>query len=122
MTKRKILLKVILLIAVACFVTLYWANNHKIVSGRYDKLTITTMAKPTVAIEDPSEIARIISEINESPRSFRLNDGFTYDYLPQGILTFENDTEKFQIGFIIKNGNTITKHWEIDTDFKFGNH
>ncbi len=121
MTKRKILLKVILLIAVACFVTLYWANNHKIVSGRYDKLTITTMAKTTVAIEDQSEIAKIISEINESPRSFRFRDGFTYDYLPQGILTFENDTEKFQIGFIIKNGNTITKYWEIDTDFKFGN-
>jgi hypothetical protein len=119
MIQRKILLKVILLIAVACFVTLYWANHHKIVSGRYDKLTITTMAKTTVTIEDESAIARIISEINDSPRSFRFNDEFTYDYLPQGILTFENGTEKFQIGFIIKNGNTITKYWEIDTDFKF---
>jgi hypothetical protein len=122
MTKRKILFKVILLIAVACFVTLYWAYNHKIVSGSYKKLTITTMGKATVTIENQSEITRTISEINESPRSFSFNNGFTYDYLPQGILTFENDTEKVQIGFLIKNGNTITKYWEIDTDFKFGNH
>jgi hypothetical protein len=122
MTKRKILIKVILLIAVACFVTLYWTNNHKIVSGSYKKLIITTMAKTTVTIEDQSEIARIISEINDSPRSFRFNDGFTYDYFPQGSLTFENDAEKVQIGFIIKNGNTITKYWEIDTDLKFGDH
>jgi hypothetical protein len=122
MTKRKILFKVILLIAVACFVTLYWAYNHKIVSGSYNKLTISSKENNTVTIEDQKEIVRIISEINKSPRSFRFDNRFTYDYLPQGILTFENDTEKVQIGFLIKNGNTITKYWEIDTDFKFGNH
>jgi len=122
MIKRKILLKVILLIVVACFVTLYWAYNHKIVSGKYNKLIISNMEKNTVTIEDQKVIARIISEINESPRSFRFDNGFTYDYLPHGMLTFENDTEKVQIGFIIKNGNAITKYWEIDTDFKFGNH
>ncbi|MCM3664039.1 hypothetical protein M3204_06475 [Mesobacillus subterraneus] len=122
MIKRKILLKVVLFIAVACFVTLYWAYNYKIVSGMYEKLTITTMGKTTVTIENQSQITRIISEINESPRSFSFNNGFTYDYLPHGMLTFENDTEKVQIGFLIKNGNTITKYWEIDTDFKFGTH
>lgn len=119
MDKRKMLLALAFLLLTTGSLIVYWADQHKIVSEDFDKLTITSMDNKIEIIEDKAQIARIISKINESPRSFRINDEFTYDYLPHGVLTFENETEKVQIGLIIKNGKTITKYWEIDTDLFF---
>jgi hypothetical protein len=79
------------------------------------------MGKTTEVIENKDEIDKIISQINHSPRTFNPKiSGFRYDYMPYGILIFENDEEEVKIGFIIPNGNAITKHWEIETNFEFG--
>lgn len=119
MVKRKMFLTSVLLLVTMGLLTGYWAYQHQIVSGDFDKLTITSMDNEIEIIDDKAQIARVISEINDSPRSFRLHDGFTYDHLPHGVLTFENETEKVEIGFLIKNGKTLTKYWEIDTGFHF---
>lgn len=119
MGKREKLLSATLLITVFSLLILYWAFNHKIISGKYEKLTITSTEETDVTINDQTEIERVIAEINQSPRSLKIDNGFTYDYLHHGILSFENDTEKVEIGFIIKNGNTLTRYWEIDTDLNF---
>ncbi|MBT2659728.1 hypothetical protein [Bacillus sp. ISL-45] len=121
MAKRKTLVTVILVLVSVILLTGYWAYHHKILSGNYDKLAVSGMDGTTIqVIKDPDEIAKIIADINGSPRTFKYNDGLTYDYLPHGVLTFENETEKVQIGFILQTGNTITKYWEIHTEFSFG--
>jgi len=121
MAKRKKLITVIIVMVSVVLLTVYWAYHHEILSGNYDKLTVSGMDGTTIqVIKDPDEIAKVISDINESPRTLKYNDGLTYDYLPVGILTFENETEKMQIGFILQTGNTITKYWEIHTEFPFG--
>ncbi|MBT2694861.1 hypothetical protein [Bacillus sp. ISL-55] len=120
MAKRKKLINVFLILVSVVLLTAYWANQHKILSGDYDKLTVSGMEGTTIlVINDRDEIGKIISAINESPRTFKYDNGFTYDYLPQGILTFENEKEKVQIGFIFTTGNTVTKYWEIHTDFPY---
>lgn len=122
MAKRKMLVSLIIVLGAAVLLTSVWAYQHKILSGNFDKLTINGMDGTTIQIiEDTDEISKIVSKINESPRTFMYNDGFRYDHLPHGTLTFENKREKVQIGFILTNGNTVTKYWEIDTDFPFGN-
>jgi hypothetical protein len=122
MAKRKLLVSLIFVLVSAVLLTSYWAYHHKILSGNFDKLTISGMEGTTIqVIKDRDEIARIILDINESPRNFKYDSGLTYDYLPHGIMTFENSTEKVQIGLLKKNGKTITKYWEIDTEFPFGN-
>lgn len=79
------------------------------------------MGKTTEVIVNKEEIGKIISQINNSPRTFNPNiSGLRYDYLPYGILIFENDREEVKIGFIIPKGNAITEHWEIETNFEFG--
>jgi hypothetical protein len=79
------------------------------------------MGETTEVIVNKKEIHKIISQINNSPRKFNPNTtGFRYDYMPHGMLTFENNKEKIQIAFIIPKGNAITKHWEIETNFEFG--
>lgn len=121
MAKRKKLITVFLILLSVVLLTAYWAYQHNILSGKYDKLIISGMDGTTIQeINNRDEIARIISDINESQRTFKYDNGFTYDYLPQGILTFENETEKVQLGFILTTGNTITKHWEIHTEFPYG--
>ena len=117
--KKRFLIGVLLIFS-AGLLSLFWLYNYEIIGEHFDKLTVTSMGRNLVTIEDKTEIARIISEINQSPRSFQHDNGFTYDYLQMGILSFENDMEKLEIGFIIRNGNTVTKYWEIDTDFQFG--
>lgn len=122
MAKRKMHVAVIFILVSAALLTLVWAYQHKILSGNFDKLTISGMEGKTIqVIKDPAEIGKIISDINESPRNFKYDSGLTYDYLPLGIMTFENKIEKVQIGFILTNGKTVTKFWEIDTEFPFGN-
>ena len=122
MAKRKMLVTIIFVLVSIALLTSYWAYHHKIVYGNYDKLTISGMEGTTIqVIKDTDEIAKIVSKINESPRTLIYNNGFRYDHLPQGILTFENKTEKVKIGFILTNGNTVTRYWEIDTEFPFGN-
>ncbi|MBT2638197.1 hypothetical protein [Bacillus sp. ISL-39] len=121
MAERKTLVTVILVLVSVILLTGYWAYHHKILSGNYDKLAVSGMDGTTIqVIKDPDEIAKIIADINGSPRTFKYNDGLTYDYLPHGVLTFENETEKVQIGFMLQTGNTITKYWEIHTEFSFG--
>ena len=120
MAKRRKLITAFLILVTVVLLTAYWAYQHNILSGEYDKLTITGMEGKTIqVINDRDEIAKIISDINDSPRTFKYDNGFTYDYLPQGILTFENETEKVQIGFILTTGNTINKYWEIHTGFPY---
>jgi hypothetical protein len=122
MAKRKMLIVLIFILVSVVLLIGVWAYQHKILSGNFDKLTISGMEGEIIqVIKDTDEIAKIVSKINESPRTFMYNDGFRYDHLPHGILTFENKTEKVQIGFILTNGNTVTKYWEIDTEFPFGN-
>lgn len=122
MAKRKKLVSLIFVLVSAAILALYWAAHQKILSGNFDRLTVSGMDGTTIqVIKESAEIEKIISSINESPRNFIYNAGFTYDHLPHGILTFENNTEKVQIGFIITNGNTLTKHWEIETEFLFEN-
>ncbi|WLR55834.1 hypothetical protein LC048_02165 [Mesobacillus subterraneus] len=122
MARRKLLLSLIFILVSVVLFTLYWAYHHKILSGDFDKLTIHGMKGETIQVlKDRNEIAKIISDINESPRNFKFDNGLTYDYLPHGIMTFENKTKKVQIGVILTNGNTVTKYWEIDTEFPFGN-
>lgn len=122
MAKRKLLVALIFVLVSTALFTTYWTYHHKILSGDYEKLTISGMEGETIQIiKDPAEIAEIISDINDSPRNFKYDSGLTYDYLPHGIMTFENKTEKVQIGLLLKSGRTITKYWEIDTEFPFGN-
>jgi hypothetical protein len=122
MSKRKILVTIIFVLMCVVLLTSYWAYHHKILSGNFDILTISGMEGETIqVIKDPTEIEKIISDINDRPRNFKDDSGLRYDYLPHGIMTFENKTEKVQIGFILTNGNTVTKYWEIDTEFPFGN-
>ncbi|RSD24991.1 hypothetical protein [Mesobacillus subterraneus] len=121
MSRIKVILSIVLMLVVLCTLTIYWAYHHKIISGSYDTLTISAMTGEEMAIiEDENEITRIVMEINESPRTFKYNTGLTYDYLPHGILTFENENEKLQISILMNNGNTITKYLQIHTDFNFG--
>jgi hypothetical protein len=114
----------VLTTSIACLVgllTLIWIYNHKMIDGNYHKLTITKMGQTTEVIENKAVIDQIISQINNSPRTFNPNfSGLRYDYMPHGMLTFENETGEVKIGFIIPKGNVITKHWEIKTNFEFG--
>ncbi|MCM3125107.1 MULTISPECIES: hypothetical protein [unclassified Mesobacillus] len=119
MVKSGLLLKLGLLIVFMTALTVYGAYHCKIVDGPYDKLTISNIDGIIHVIEDKGEIEKILSKINEGKRSFNYNDGFTYDSLPHGILNFENEAEKVQIGYIVTTGNTVTKFWEIETDFLF---
>jgi hypothetical protein len=119
--KKKWYIRTTLLACLISLFTLIWFYNHKIIDGNYHKLTITKMGKTTKVIENKDKIDKIISKINHSPRTFNPNiSGFRYDYMPYGILIFENDEEEVKIGFIIPKGNAITKHWEIETNFEFG--
>jgi hypothetical protein len=122
MGKKKKLVTLISILVSAVLLTVYWSYHHKIVDGDFDKLTISGMEGETIqVIEDKDEIAKILRDINESPRTFKYDyNGSTYDYLQHGILTFENKTEKVQIGFLLNNGKSITKYWEIDTEYLFG--
>ena len=114
--KRWILLTSLILI----LSSVYGFYNYKIIKGEYDSLTITKMGKTTAIINDIDEINKIIELINKSPRKFNPNRGFRYDYLPHGLLIFESENERFEIGFVIPKGNTLTKYWEIETNFEFG--
>ncbi len=122
MGKSRVLVKRGLLLMFAAALTMFGAYHYKIMDGPYDKLTISNMDGIIHVIKDKGEIEMIVSKINEGKRSFSYNDGFTYDYLPHGILTFENKAEKVQIGYIETTGNTVTKFWEIETGFLFDNH
>jgi hypothetical protein len=120
-SKKKWFVRTTLLACLVSLFTLIWFYNHKIIDGDYHKLTITKMGKTTDVIVNKDEIDKIINQINTSPRTFNPNiSGFRYDYMPYGILIFENDKEKFKIGFIIPKGNVLTKHWEVETNFGFG--
>jgi hypothetical protein len=120
-SKGKWFVCITLLACIVSILTLIWFYNHKIIEGNYHKLTITKMGKTIDVIENKDEIDRLISQINNSPRTFNPNtSGFRYDYMPYGILIFENDKEEVKIGYIIPKGNALTKHWEIETNFEFG--
>jgi hypothetical protein len=119
--KKKWFVRTTLLAILVSLFTIAWFYHHKIIDGDYDKLTITKMGKTIAVIENKEEIDQIINKINHSPRTFNPNfSGFRYDYMPYGILIFENDREKLKVGFIIPKGNVLTKHWEIETHFQFG--
>jgi hypothetical protein len=119
-TNKKWFILAILLVFLIILFTMSWVYNYKIIDGNYDRLTITKMGETTHIITDKEEINKIINQINSSSRSFKLNSRFRYDYLPHGILIFENDKGTLEIGFVIPKGNILTKYWEIETEFEFG--
>lgn len=119
-TNKKWFILTTLLICLITLSTLIWVNNHKIIDGNYNKITITNMGRNTTdVIENKEEINKIINHINDSPRTFNPNRGFRYDNIPHAILIFESDKEKVSLGFVIPKGNALTKYWEIETNFEF---
>jgi hypothetical protein len=118
MSKRKWIYLTTIPICLVCL--LIWLYHFKIIDGNYDKLTITKMGETMAVIENKEEIDRIIDQINQSSRMFQPKfSGFRYDYMPYGILIFENDQEKVKIGFVLPKGNVLTQYWEIETNFDF---
>jgi hypothetical protein len=67
MAKNMSLVKLSLLVVVIASLTIYWAFHHKIVGGHFEKLTISSMDGIIHVIEDPTEIQKIVSDINNSP-------------------------------------------------------
>jgi hypothetical protein len=119
-SKKKWFVYITLLFSLIGLVTFIWICNYKIIDGDYSKLTITKMGTTTDVIKNKDEIQSIINKINISPRKFHPNTLFHYDYLPHGLLIFQNDKEKVEIAFVIPKGNILTKYWEIETSFEFG--
>lgn len=119
MAKKKLVLSILSILLLSILFTIIWAYHHIIIDGHYTRLTIKEMGGTTKNVTDIDEINKIMDEINNSPRSFNPNRGFRYDYLPHGVLIFENAEEKFELGFVISKGNVVTKYWEIETEFEF---
>lgn len=118
--KKKWFVYITLLFSLIGLVTFIWIKNYKIIDGNYNKLTISKMGTTTEVIINTVEIESIINKINNSPRKFHPNTLLHYDYVPHGLLIFQNEKEKVEIEFVIPKGNTLTKYWEIETDFEFG--
>ncbi|TFB23869.1 hypothetical protein E3U55_03375 [Filobacillus milosensis] len=123
MRKKKSLLFLISIGLVIILAVIY-SYNYKIIKGDYNQLTITKMNEQTHVIHDLNEIRNIINKINNSSREFQvpINKGFKYDYLPHGLLTFENETEKKVLGIVYLQKSQVsilTDYWEIKTDFSF---
>lgn len=119
MAKKKVVLSTLFTSLLIILFAIICAYNYKIIDGDFTSLTIKEMDGTTESITDIDEIHKIMHEINSSPRSFNPNSGFRYDYLPHGVLIFENAEEKFELGFVIPKGNVVTKYWEIETEFDF---
>lgn len=119
MAKKKVVLSALFISILIILFAIIWAYNYKIIDGDFTRLTIKEMGGTTETVTDINEIKKIMHDINNSPRSFNPNSGFRYDYLPHGMLIFENAEEKFELGFVIPKGNVVTKYWEIETEFDF---
>lgn len=121
MTKKtRSIFGIILLVILLMLVFLFWAFNHRIIEGSYDKVTITKMGETKSVITDKTEIENIMKTINDSTRTYNPQNGFRYDYVPHVFLLFESDNEEVIVEFIIPKGNVLTKYWEIKTEFEFG--
>ncbi|WP_456279083.1 hypothetical protein [Bacillus sp. AK128] len=92
-------------------------NNKIIEENKYDKVSITKSGEIIQVITNKDDIQRLISEINNSPRTLTLRKGFKYDYLPHGVVTFENQKEKIEVGIVYPIGNILTRYWDIKTEF-----
>lgn len=114
---------ILIVLFVFIIILIFWTANNKIIDSNYDKLTIRQPDETTMVITDKGEIEQFIEIINTSPRDFFLFDmGFKYDYLPHGMFIFENDEEKFELGFFLSEENSLivlTNHWEIKTEVPF---
>ncbi|WP_136829763.1 hypothetical protein [Robertmurraya kyonggiensis] len=70
-------------------------------------------------ITDKVEIEEFIKLINTSPRDFfLLTLGFKYDHSPHGMLIFENDEGKLEMGFVLDEDEkmiVIADHWDLFT-------
>ena len=119
MANKKPVLSTLFSLLLIILFAIIWAYHYKIIDGDYTRLTIKQMDGKTKTVTDINEINKIMHDINKSPRSFNPNSGFRYDYLPHGMLIFENAEEKFELGFVIPKGNVVTKYWEIKTEFEF---
>lgn len=59
MAKIKRLITVFLILVSVVLLTAYWINQHNILSGEYDKLTISGMEGTTIqVISDPGEMPK----------------------------------------------------------------
>ncbi|MEH7444167.1 hypothetical protein V7201_17785 [Bacillus sp. JJ1122] len=121
MAKKKLVFTTLSFFLFIILFTIIWAYHHKIIDGHYTRLTIKEMGGTTKSISDLDDINKIMDDINNNPRSFNPNNGFRYDYLPHGVLIFENAEEKVELRFVISKdkGNVITKYCEIETEFEF---
>lgn len=119
MAKKKLVFSTLFIFLLIILFTIIWAYHHKIIDSHYTRLTIKEMGGTTKSVSDVDEINKIMDDINNSPRSFHPNRGFRYDYLPHGVLVFENAEEKVELAFVISKGNVVTKYWEIETEFEF---
>ncbi|MEH7883908.1 hypothetical protein V7654_06240 [Bacillus sp. JJ1609] len=119
MTKKKLVLSSLFVIFFIILFTIIWVYNAKMIDGPFTRLTIAKMGETTDVITDIAEINKIVHRINNSPRTLNPNNGFRYDYMSRGTLTFENDEEKVEVEFVLPKGNILTKYWEIETEFEF---
>ena len=117
--KKKLVLSSLFVIFFIILFTIIWVYNAKMIDGHFTRLTIAKMGETTDVITDINEINKIVHRINNSPRTLNPNNGFRYDYMSRGTLTFENDEEKVEVEFVLPKGNILTKYWEIETEFEF---
>ena len=59
----------------------------------------------TEVITNKNELDTIIDNVNDSPRRLIFKDR-EFDYLPHGMLIFENAMEKRKVGIIYPEGNS----------------
>ncbi|MEL3974410.1 hypothetical protein AAEO50_19145 [Rossellomorea oryzaecorticis] len=112
----------ITILPLACLIgiTVYWFCHYPIIEDDYTELSISKDGQIVYVIDDQDLIRKIIDKVNTSPRSYHPQNGFRYDYLPHGVLIFKNGAEKRELAFVMPMGNVVTKYWEIETSFDFG--
>ena len=101
-------------------ISVYWIYRAPIVEGDFDELRVSTQGQEVKVIVDKEQIREIMEQINTSSRSWHPQNGFRYDYLPHGMLTFKKGSEKVELGVVLPKGNVVTKYWEVETGFGFG--
>ncbi|XXM73242.1 hypothetical protein ACQ0QQ_04915 [Lysinibacillus sphaericus] len=111
---------VLVLFATVCLfgLSIYWIYHTPIVEGEFNELVISTPGQKVRVIEDKEQIRNIIEQINTRSRSWHPQNGFRYDYLPHGVLTFKKGSEKVELGMVLPKGNVVTKYWEVETGFE----
>ncbi|MCA1054358.1 hypothetical protein LCM10_05115 [Rossellomorea aquimaris] len=120
MSKLRILTIILLSLSLLSGIALYGLYHYKIVRDDYTELLVWKDGQIVYEIDDTEQITAIKDKINKSPRHYRYDNGFRYDSVPIGVLTFKKAGKKKQLGFVTPEGNVFTKYWLIETKFDFG--